>query len=305
MKRALVTGGTGYIGRALLRRLAESGVDTTAIVRPTSDRRLAAPARVIVDTGDVAYLAAGVQESEPDVIFHLAAHTAVANALSSVDPLVTSNILFGTRLLEAASGRGRIRFVNTASYWQHADGSPQYAPNTLYAATKQAFQDILTFYVNRRDVAALTLRLSDVYGPNDPRRKLLPQLVDAQAKGQVLKLSPGHQRIDLVHVDDVVSALIFAAELLARKPELSGNAYSVASGRLRSIREVVACVERVSGKPVAVEWGGIPFRPGEVMHPYLGDPLPGWHPSVDFDDALGEMLTTVEHPELWRRTERS
>lgn len=305
MKRALVTGGTGYIGRALLRRLMEIGVDTTVIVRPASERRLAATARIIVDTGDSANLAACIHESEPDVIFHLAAHTGLANTLPNVDSLVTSNVLFGARLLEAAAGTSRVRFVNTASFWQHADGSPRYSPNTLYAATKQAFQDILTYYVNRREIAALTLRLSDVYGPNDPRRKLLTQLVDAQAEGQVLKLSPGYQLIDLVHVDDVVDAIIFADDLLARKPELSGNVYSVASGRLRSIREVVACLERVSGKPVAVEWGGRAYRPGEVMHPFLGDPLPGWHASVDLDAALVEMLTPAERAESLRRNERS
>ena len=76
---------------------------------------------------------------------------------------------------------------------------------SLYAATKQAFTDLLVFYAEVEGLAVHTLELMDTYGPGDPRAKLIPFLLRAGAEGTTVEMTDGTQLIDLVHVDDAVA----------------------------------------------------------------------------------------------------
>ncbi len=109
-------------------------------------------------------------------------------------------------LAEAATGVPGLRFVNTGTVWQHFDAAP-YSPVSLYAATKQAFADILVFYGEVAGLSVHTIELMDTYGRDDPRAKLIPFLLRAGAEGTTVEMTDGTQLIDLVHVDDAVGAL--------------------------------------------------------------------------------------------------
>ena len=95
--------------------------------------------------------------------------------------------------------------------WQHF-GTPDYRPVNLYAATKQAFEDVLAYYADAQGIAAVTLELYDTYGPGDPRRKLIRILFEAARSGEPIQLSPGEQVIELLHVDDAVPRIVKEAK---------------------------------------------------------------------------------------------
>ena len=128
-------------------------------------------------------------------------------------PLVDSNVLVGTQVAEAMLRAGCRGIVNTGTSWQR-DARGAYDPVCLYAATKQAFEDVLTYYVSAEGFAATTLRLYDTYGPDDPRPKLVNALAGALRSGTPLSLSPGEQLLDLVHIDDVTAAFAAAGRRL-------------------------------------------------------------------------------------------
>lgn len=291
--RVLVTGGTGFVGSRLIRALLSGGWQVTALVRPSSNvARLPAGAAILVDDGGMAGLLAGVQQAAPDLVFHLAARFQAEHAPDDVEPLLRDNILFPTRLLEAAVRGGCRRFVNTGTLWQHPEGEGS-VPVNLYAAAKQAFADLLAYYAAAEGVAALTLCLGDTYGPDDPRGKLLCQLRAAAARDEVLAMSPGAQRLDLVHVADVVDACLVAAQRTLAPGFAGKEEWAVTSGRLASLKEVVTLFQRLNGGRPQVNWGARPYRPREVMDPVPGPPLPGWSPRVTLEEGLRDLLRTA------------
>lgn len=295
-RRALVTGASGFIGRHLVRRLVHDGWDVHVILRPAS--RLphdAVFSRVVrhVHEGGMARMQEIVAQVQPTRVFHLASLFLAEHRSEDVGPLIESNITFATYLLEAMKQAGVRHFVNTGTIWQHFQGA-DYDPVCLYAATKQAFEDLLAYYVAAHGFAAITLKLADTYGPGDTRPKLLNLLRQCAREGKPLAMSPGAQRIDLVHVDDVVAAFVMAAERLEQGKVAGHQRYAVTTGHPRSLRELVALFEQAWGRPLAIEFGARPYRAREVMEPWQGEPLPGWRPQGDLLAFLTQWVKNDE-----------
>ena len=287
-RRALITGATGFIGSALSARLAAKGWEVHALVR---DDGLPVPAGITPHAidGTTATVMRAVSAVEPDVAFHLASLFVPSHTPEQVEPIVASNVLFGTQLLEAMSGAGCTKLVNTGTVWQHHDGA-EYEPVSLYAASKQAFEDMLAYYVSAREFRAVTLELFDTYGPNDPRPKLFSVLRRAAATGESLAMSPGEQLIDYVYIDDITAAFLGAAERLLTAAAPGVERFEVRTGHPRRLRDIVETYARVTGRRPNVEWGARPYRDREMMTPWTrGAELPGWRATVDLEQGIRMM----------------
>jgi len=232
-----------------------------------------------------------VAEAKPDVVFHLASLFLASHTSEQIVPLIESNVLFGTQLLEAMTANGVSRIINVGTFWQHFE-SRDFDPVNLYAATKQAFESVLAYYVNARNVRALTLKLYDTYGVGDPRKKLIAILGEAAASKSELAMSPGEQLLSLVYVDDVVEAFVVAANRLLKGAACPNESFAVRANELISVKDFVALYSRVSGREIPVKFGGRPYREREVMVPWLLPTLPGWTPKVTLEEGI-KRVTTV------------
>jgi nucleoside-diphosphate-sugar epimerase len=160
----------------------------------------------------------------------------------------------------------------------------------LYAATKQAFQDILDFYTDAYGIRAITLKLFDTYGAGDPRRKLFFLLRNAYKTGAPLAMSAGDQLVDLVYIDDVIEAFKIAEARLWLETETQHEVYSISSGNPMPLRGIVELYNEILGHGLKINWGARPYRSREVMIPWDGNPgLPGWTPKVILADGLLRM----------------
>jgi len=290
----LITGGNGYIGSHLIKRLLHSDWEIHLLVRASSKLNLVesmlSHIKMHVIPENEERMALLLDKIRPDVVFHLASLFLVDHDPSQVTSLIESNVLFGTQLLEAMSVSGVTNFVNTSSYWSHYQGE-DYHPVNLYAASKKAFIDILEYYVDAKSIHAVTLELCDTYGPDDPRPKVLNLLKRISQTGERLVMSPGMQKLDLVHVEDVANAYLHAGKTLLAKRSQGHIQFAVRTGKPITLRALVSMIEEVSGKELDIEWGGRPYRTREVMeedNSILS--LPGWKAQIDLKDGLASIF---------------
>jgi nucleoside-diphosphate-sugar epimerase/glycosyltransferase involved in cell wall biosynthesis len=289
-KRVLVTGGAGFVGARIVRACLREGWQVAVLYQPENglsqiqdilDQVRLYP--VLGRDGEVFEVFADFQ---PELVFHLASVFVAQHTSDDILPLLNANVVFGSLILEAMSRCGVRYLINTGTSWQHYN-TEDYSPVNLYAGTKQAFEDILRYYVEAEGFQAITLKLYDTYGPLDPRPKLFSLLESAAGENSTLKMSPGRQSIDLVYIDDVVDAFIVAANRLFEGKSKHHEVYAVSSGNSLQLRDLVAAYSEITGKDIKVEWGGRAYRRREVMVPWAGGkPLPGWHPKVSLEQGI-------------------
>lgn len=301
---AIVTGATGYIGGHLVRALLSGKHEVYAVLRMHSDLSVL-PDEICKNEHFHVYRYAeygsllGIfreitAQKEYFILFHLAANVISGDhSHGEIPSLISSNLTFGTVLIDAAVRTGVHNVVFTGTYWQYTGGS-EYHPLNLYAATKKAFEDILQYYEDAEDLHVMTLLLYDTYGPAvglKKRTKLLDYLRDHAAENITIALSPGKQRLNYVYIDDVVAAYLRAGNLLASGSYNLCGEYAVRGMETLSLRKIVEMFLSLSNAQVRIQWGGRPYRRREAMIPCESIPLlPGWKPRVMLEDGLRRIL---------------
>lgn len=291
--RALVTGATGFVGSHLVRALVHIGWEVHILVRPSSDlsalKAERASVKVHLHDGSMQGLTTILIEAAPDVVFHLASCFISEHKSDDVGTLIAANILFSAQLVESMAV-ARVRcLVNTGTAWQHFQDAP-YSPVCLYAATKQAFEAIMQYYVEAYEFRVITLKLFDTYGPEDHRPKLFSLLMKAARSTEPLAMSAGEQYLDLVYIDDVIEAYMSAAKRLLQASYALHEIYAVSSNAPIPLRDVVELYERVKKTRLNIAWGAKSYRRREPMRPWSGGiALPGWKPRVPLNEGIAQL----------------
>jgi nucleoside-diphosphate-sugar epimerase len=288
----VITGATGYLGYHLTTRLLNAGHSVHAIVQPLSDtarlRSLTGDLHVHPIFSDSPRIRQLIGDVRPEVIHHLAAARSGKSAGQDFETVLRVNVLFGVNLAEAVMAAGRGRIVVAGSWWQY-DPDGQVSPNNLYGASKQALYDLLRYYSRRHSVPIASLVLYDVYGPGDWRNRLTSLLCRA-SRGETIAMTPGEQKIELVHIDDVVAAFEIAGQ-----PDFSGaeSPFFVGTGTVMSIREIAALFGRIAGKPLALQWGAMAYPSHTVISPCRPTrTLPGWMPRHSIEEGLAQVAAS-------------
>jgi nucleoside-diphosphate-sugar epimerase len=296
----LITGATGFVGRNLTQELLRAGHEVHILARPRST-----PLPPAVQGAQVHWysnydeLFSAVGKSKPQVVYHLASLFLAEHKYANIEALCNAQITLGTHLADAMVNNGVKRLVSAGTSWQNFNGQKGVSA-CLYAATKEAFESILRYYADAHGLKSTVLKLFDTYGPGDTRRKLLSLLRDtwrsAEGKStgktsvQPLGLSPGDQKIDLLHVHDAVRAFTLAGARSPEKPCV--EEFYLSTGRPLSLRELVKLCDNVLEKPIPVTFSSLPYRAREVMTPWNEGPLlPNWKPEIHLEQGLKSYFT--------------
>lgn len=290
---ALITGGSGFVGSHLVKKLLALNYNVHAIIQPDSNLNLLKDCidKITLHEYNHNYssLDRAIAASKPDIVFHLASVFISQHKDSDIENLIRSNVLFGTYLLEAMSNNKVAHLINTGTSWQHYENK-DYCPVNLYAATKQAFEDVIKYYSEIGAIKVIHLKLFDTYGKNDQRPKLMKLLKNCSENNQRLEMSQGDQLLDIVYVDDVVSAFIRAHQLLT-EGHISNETFGVSSGERISLKNLVLKINEITGKELPVIFGARPYRNREVMEPWdTFKKLPNWSISITLADGLKSYL---------------
>ena len=292
----LVTGGAGFVGANLVRRLERAGrgvrvLDTLAAGRReylagTSAELVVAD---ILDTGAVTEAMAGVQH-----VVHLAAAGSVVDSVRDPWGNFESNVRGTLSVLDAARRAGVARLVFSSTGGALIGDAPppvseQSVPRPLspYGASKAAAEAYCSAFARCYGLGVVALRFANVYGPFSGHKKgAVTAFFRALHAGEPLTVfGDGTASRDFMHVDDICAALHLA--LTTDLP--GGTVMHVATGVETTVNELAALCAEVAGKPDhPVERQ--PARPGEVDRNFarydLAAELMGFQPSVKLRDGL-------------------
>lgn len=297
--RIVVTGAAGFLGANVVRRLAGESHDVTAVVRPSS-----APARLdelegririaVADVRDAASVEQVIGQARPDAVVHLASSSFTAPG-SGADHLAVNlrGALHVVEALRRAAPKARLVCAGTiAEYGSGSRLSENHPlePGSDFAASKAAASVLLGAAARAWGVPVVFLRLCMPYGPWEHESRLIPSVIRSALEGRDVPLTAGTQQRDLVYVDDVVDALVLAAQ----RPLPPGAVFNIGSGQGRPVREIVERLLSLMGDSVKALWGTVPMRSNELMEMSADITRArrelGWAPRVSLDDGLRRSI---------------
>jgi UDP-glucose 4-epimerase len=285
-QKILVTGGSGFIGSHLCRRLRRDGAEVHAISRAQHASDGNGLYWWQVDLAEAEEIQKLVRTIKPDVIFHLASHVAGARELDLVIPTFRSNLMSTVNLLTAISEMGCRRIVLAGSMEEPELESAQAIPSSPYAAAKWASSAYARMFHALYQLPVVILRVFMVYGPGQwDVRKLIPYVILSLLRGEAPKLTSGERQIDWVYVEDVIEGLLAAA----RSPHVEGYTIDIGSGELVPIQTIVEHLVCLINPQIQPLFGTVPNRPLEqirVANTENAAALMGWEPVTSLEDGL-------------------
>ena len=282
----LITGSTGFIGKAITQKLLIEGHGLFFSTRSLNPQSNSINLGISGHDEVVNFLTTNKIEG----IIHLASLFLVTHKPSDIRNFIESNITFPSLLLEAAKAAGLKWLINTGTFWQHHNNE-EYNPVNFYAATKQAFEDILKYYSETSPMKILTLELSDTYGPNDVRGKIFNRWLQARETQEEMNMSPGQQRIDILYIDDVVEAYLHSLNYISHVQTKPIEKFSLYSPNSFSLKEMSEQFEDVFNTKLKIHWGKLPYRDREVMQTWnRGKSLPSWKAKNNFEQGCKLIL---------------
>lgn len=288
--RVLVTGGCGFIGRAVVRAFRRRGVPVTVVDRAQPEERLDGVSYLHGDLADDGVVEAALPAGTAGII-HLAARTSVLRSVERPAETYDDNVAVTQRLLEVARTRGVPRFLLASTNAVVGDvGTANITedlplrPLTPYGATKAACEMLLSGYAGAYGMTTCALRFTNVYGPGMAHKdSFVARMMRAALSGEGVRIyGNGEQSRDLVHVDDVVQGILGAWDA-----EYSGRAI-IGGGRSVSVLEMIETVRAVTGSSLPTEH--IPAPGGEmpavVVDVSASARTIGYRPEVELADGL-------------------
>ena len=295
--RALVTGGAGFVGTNLIKKLLLEGHDvisvddySTGFFKNEQSGCKYFNADITNDSWGLSKIrvacpcesSCACRIEDVDCIFHLAALPRIKPSFKNPTEVINVNVNGTGNVLEYARKHNiPVIYAGSSSFHGGVYKNP-------YTFSKWQGEELCKMYEKIYELKVSICRFYNVYGDHMPRsgeyRTVLPIFLDQYRKGEYLTITgDGKQRRDFTHVDDIVDAMVKVVEL-----EEYGNIFELGRGKNYSIKEVVKMF------PVGKQWKYIPKIPGEARHTLceskLAKELLGWKPQRNLEEWIGEQL---------------
>ena len=220
---------------------------------------------------------------------HFASFFKAEHSINDVNNILSSNIIFGTHLLESMKHSGCKKFINAGTIWQNYY-SNKYNPVCLYAASKQAFQDIERYYFEVENVSFINLKIYDSYGPNDTRGKIVQYLLKQNNPKKIIKMGNANQILNFVYIDDILNAFNISIKKIFKSKIPLFKTYSLPGQKAITLGNLAKLIKEKYNKKFIIKWNSYPKRKREILKNNQSiEILPGWKPKITLKNGLEKI----------------
>lgn len=301
-RKVLVSGGSGFIGSHLVRRLVVQGAEVTLLLQydnvVKNERLLRCWDRIRIIEADLRNRGAleAVGRLAPDVVFHLAAYNHVGQSFSQVEECFDVNAKGTANFLDACGSAARFIYISTSEVYGHQTSVPftesmEPQPISPYAITKYAGELYCRMKQGMKNGSGIViLRPFNAYGPYQSSKAIIPELMLNCLRGVPVECTKGEQTREFNYVEDLVDGFILAASL---DKTLDGP-INLASGQEVAIRDLVKTIAQMTDTSSDIRLGALPYRPTEIWR-MRGDntrarELLGWQPKTPLQEGLRKTV---------------
>jgi nucleoside-diphosphate-sugar epimerase len=297
----LVTGGLGYVGRYIVKELAQRGQEVVSFNRDYAELKFEHVTAVQGELYDIPRIVDTIKRHSVDRIIHTAAMSHPDLSIELPITTVTANVEGTVHLFEAAKMAGVARIVNFSSevVYGHIDGivkeDARLTPTTPYAVTKVATEHFGRVYNELYRMQIISLRVGEIYGPGNRMPQILRDIIKVALQGDRFAMpTGGDHRFHFIHVEDVARAAIQAA---AAPPDRS-YVFNIAGGGQWALHEAVTLIRKFIPH-ARIDIGGGYWHldrqgPWDISS---AERELGYHPSRAFEDGIRDYVEWLRHNE--------
>lgn len=308
MKKALVTGAAGFIGKHLVRELQSQGIDVVAVVREGSAPQGLSTSQIIqCDMENYHHLPDLIASRDIDTIYHFA-WQGVSNQDARNEHIQLNNIQATLSLLDAAREMGIETFIGAGSLHE-AEAMQEMAEDKIITNLGHMYKAAKTcaHFMAKAKAGAAGIRffwpvITNTYGEGEHSGRLINTVIRKVLGGITPSLSFGEQLYDFVHIADVVHALY----LIGQKG-IDGTNYIIGSGAAKPLRDFLTQVGKIAneakcGSPTPLGFGDIQgyvtFLPKEAFSVENLTRDTGYAPQVSFEEGVQRTVTWLKNNPL-------
>ena len=302
MHRIFITGGAGFIGYNLNKKVLQAGNDICVYDNLFNGRIENVPVQdgamfVKGDILDEVLLETSLKEFNPDIIIHLAALAFIPYCSEHPRETIRINIE-GTQIvcdLAVKYKVSRLFFASTAAVYKVSDEAmreeTELNPIEIYGLSKMACEHIVEYTSLKSGISMISLRFFNAYGPKETNPYVIPHLIEQLKNGKTrIRLGNLEPKRDFIHTEDLTDAIISIIDL-----NVDGyDVFNIGTGREYSVIEIVKYLQDAIGSKIEVISDEKFIRKVDRMH-LLSDiskviKTTGWHPKKDLNEGLRELL---------------
>lgn len=294
-KRVLITGITGFVGKALVKRLKLQGANVFGISRfIKSDRR-----NLKADILDYSAINKFIKDSKIDICFHLASASLVEEGQSNPYQTFKVNVEGTLNILEIARNNNLEKIIIASTSHVYGKNRVPYfesytpKPTRPYETSKACTDIIAQSYSKSFDLPVLIPRFVNIYGPGDLNfQRLIPKTIKSVLGNSEPKMWGGQAVRDYLFIDDAINAYILLATADINKIG-ENRVFNFGGSNIISVEDLIGKIIFLSGKDFKIEKAGIK-REGEIASQYVSSKkasrLLGWKPEINLDEGLSKTI---------------
>ena len=271
MKKILITGSNGFVGKnILIELLSKYKIYVTVRKEFFRQRKRTDKNLLFIIFKNHNDLNIKLKKIKVDCVIHCATNYLKVHKSNDIHDLINTNITFGNIILENLNKMNVKKFINFSTVWQDFDGKEN-LPFNLYSATKSAFENIIRYYeIKLKNISFYNLYIGDTYGYHDNRKKIINVIKTRINSNKLINITSKNLFLNLLNVFDITNAI----KILLKKNIKSGN-YNLTNKSFIKISKVLDILRKKYNFKISLKYNSnriIKFKIFKLKR------LPYWKP---------------------------